>query len=107
MGTKAFLPLLRASKGRVVNVASIAGVFGLPTQAAYCVSKHGVEAFSDDLKKDYGEDYYKFVRKMLSAVLMDLGNTKSELVPEAMMHALTDKAPKFRYQVGNDSKYLI
>ena len=39
--TKAFLPLLRYSHGRVVNVASLAGkhaVFGLYTGSMYCPS---------------------------------------------------------------------
>uniref|UniRef100_A0AAQ4NQJ2 3-hydroxybutyrate dehydrogenase, type 1 n=1 Tax=Gasterosteus aculeatus aculeatus TaxID=481459 RepID=A0AAQ4NQJ2_GASAC len=48
--TKAFLPLIRRAKGRVVNVASMSGRMGCPSQSAYCVSKYGVEAFSDCLR---------------------------------------------------------
>ncbi|XP_040022497.2 D-beta-hydroxybutyrate dehydrogenase, mitochondrial isoform X1 [Gasterosteus aculeatus] len=48
--TKAFLPLIRRAKGRVVNVASMSGRMGCPSQSAYSVSKYGVEAFSDCLR---------------------------------------------------------
>lgn len=50
--TKSVLPLIRKAQGRIVNVASIAGKIGLPSQPAYCVSKYGVEAFSDVLRRD-------------------------------------------------------
>jgi NAD(P)-dependent dehydrogenase (short-subunit alcohol dehydrogenase family) len=36
------LPHLRASKGNIVTIASIAGLRGQPYQAAYCASKAGV-----------------------------------------------------------------
>ena len=44
-----FLPLLKKAKGRVVNVASIFGRLSL-TGGGYCLSKYGVEAFSDSLR---------------------------------------------------------
>ncbi|KAL8566132.1 hypothetical protein ACOMHN_005108 [Nucella lapillus] len=48
--TKAFLPLLRTSKGRVINVASLAGRFTIPAFAAYSMSKKACIAFSDALR---------------------------------------------------------
>ena len=36
-----------------------------------------------------------------------LNNSNSNLVPEAMVHALTSNSPKYRYRVGKDSKYLV
>ena len=50
--TKAFLPLLKRAKGRVVNVASASGRVSTPGAAAYCISKYGVEAFSDSLRNE-------------------------------------------------------
>jgi len=50
--TTCLLPLLRKSQGRIVNVASIAGRMGMPSQSAYCVSKHGMEAYSDCLRRE-------------------------------------------------------
>lgn len=40
---KACLPLLKESKGRIVNVTSMAGIFlGAPCMSAYAASKHGM-----------------------------------------------------------------
>ncbi|XP_055086737.1 retinol dehydrogenase 1 [Periophthalmus magnuspinnatus] len=49
--TLQFLPLLKKAKGRVVNVASIFGRLSL-VGGGYCLSKYGVEAFSDSLRRD-------------------------------------------------------
>jgi NAD(P)-dependent dehydrogenase (short-subunit alcohol dehydrogenase family) len=40
--TRAFLPDLTRSGGRVINIASIAGREGTPLLAAYCAAKHAV-----------------------------------------------------------------
>ena len=47
--TKAFAPLLLASKGRVVNISSLNGIVASPMIGAYSMSKHAIEAFSDGL----------------------------------------------------------
>jgi NAD(P)-dependent dehydrogenase (short-subunit alcohol dehydrogenase family) len=49
--TKAFAPLLIESKGRIVNISSISGVLsgGLLGYGAYSMSKHAVEAYTDQL----------------------------------------------------------
>jgi NAD(P)-dependent dehydrogenase (short-subunit alcohol dehydrogenase family) len=45
--TRAALPALtEAQAGRVVNVASTAGLIGYPYVAAYCAAKHGVVGFT-------------------------------------------------------------
>ena len=45
--TQAFLPLLRASKGRIVNMSSISGLIALPFFGPYAASKYALEAVSD------------------------------------------------------------
>jgi uncharacterized protein len=47
--TKTFLPLLLASRGHVVNIASLAGRYALPGAAVYAATKHAVVAFSESL----------------------------------------------------------
>lgn len=47
--TKAFAPLLIESKGRVVNIGSIAGVQTRTFYGPYSMSKHALEAFNDAL----------------------------------------------------------
>ena len=48
--TKAFLPLIRQSQGRIVNVGSLLGRLPVLYSSAYCITKYGVEAFSDILR---------------------------------------------------------
>jgi NAD(P)-dependent dehydrogenase (short-subunit alcohol dehydrogenase family) len=50
--TQSVLPYIRASQGRIVCVASIAGRVGLPTEAAYCASKFAVEGYAECLRRD-------------------------------------------------------
>uniref|UniRef100_F6PPB0 D-beta-hydroxybutyrate dehydrogenase, mitochondrial n=1 Tax=Equus caballus TaxID=9796 RepID=F6PPB0_HORSE len=48
--TKSFLPLIRRAKGRVINISSMLGRMANPARSPYCISKFGVEAFSDCLR---------------------------------------------------------
>lgn len=47
--TLSVLPLIKMTKGRVVNVASVFGRIS-PFGGPYCVSKYGVESFNDSLR---------------------------------------------------------
>ncbi|CAG0902479.1 unnamed protein product [Darwinula stevensoni] len=49
---KAFLPLVRRTKGRVVNVASVLGRMGAAQGGAYALTKHGLEGLSDCLRHE-------------------------------------------------------
>lgn len=49
--TLSLLPLVRKAQGRIVNVSSIAGRLGL-CGGGYSISKFGVEAFSDSLRRE-------------------------------------------------------
>ncbi|XP_012506860.1 PREDICTED: retinol dehydrogenase 16-like [Propithecus coquereli] len=49
--TLSLLPLVRKARGRVVNVSSMAGRLSL-VGGGYCISKYGVEAFSDSLRRE-------------------------------------------------------
>ncbi|MFS2161821.1 SDR family oxidoreductase [Pseudomonas sp. Pseusp122] len=48
-GCKAFLPLLEASKGRIINIASMAALMQGPAMSNYNVAKAGVVALSESL----------------------------------------------------------
>lgn len=51
--TKAFLPhMVERRSGHIVNVASVAASFGLPTAAAYCASKSAMLGFSEGLRHE-------------------------------------------------------
>ena len=53
--TAAALPALRASRGRVINVASGLAHLTLPYATAYCMSKRGLVAYSDALRIEHGD----------------------------------------------------
>jgi NAD(P)-dependent dehydrogenase (short-subunit alcohol dehydrogenase family) len=50
--TQAFLPALRAARGRIVNISSIGGRIALPLAGPYAASKFGLEAVSDSLRRE-------------------------------------------------------
>jgi NAD(P)-dependent dehydrogenase (short-subunit alcohol dehydrogenase family) len=50
--TQALLPALRRTRGRIVNVSSIGGRVALPLVGTYNMSKFGLEAFSDVLRRE-------------------------------------------------------
>ena len=63
--TKAFLPLLGANRSlrgkpsRIINISSVSGKVGFPFVGAYAASKHGLEGFSETLRRElmlYGID---------------------------------------------------
>ncbi|GAB2707381.1 SDR family oxidoreductase [Kitasatospora kifunensis] len=47
--TRAAMPLLRASGGRLLTVTSVGGVVGQPFNEAYCAAKFAVEGFMESL----------------------------------------------------------
>jgi len=52
-GTKAFLPHLKASgAGHVVNISSVFGLLGIPSQSAYNAAKFAVRGFTDALRME-------------------------------------------------------
>lgn len=63
--TKAFVPMLGADRslrgrpGRIINMSSVSGKSGPPFVGAYAASKHGLEGFSESLRRElqlYGID---------------------------------------------------
>ena len=56
--TQAFLPSLRATKGRIINIGSLQSFLHMrtPSSPAYTVSKHGVLGFTRALAAELGKD---------------------------------------------------
>ncbi len=70
--TKAFADLLIESKGRVMNVTSIAGILSGPFIGAYSMTKHGLEAYTDSLAAE-------LVRFNVAVAAVEPGNYKSQI----------------------------
>ena len=44
--------MIKRKNGRIINVASVAGTWGMVGQAIYCASKHGLVGFGDALAQE-------------------------------------------------------
>jgi NAD(P)-dependent dehydrogenase (short-subunit alcohol dehydrogenase family) len=91
--TAAALPALRASRGRVVNVASGLVHIAFPFATAYAASKHGVVAYSDQLRAEVGDEvevttvYPGFIRTAIHDESTGAGLSLSTLVREEPLEA--------------------
>jgi NAD(P)-dependent dehydrogenase (short-subunit alcohol dehydrogenase family) len=54
--TTAALPSLRASRGRIVNIASVGGKVSVPHLLPYCASKFALVGFSEGLRAELAKD---------------------------------------------------
>ena len=52
-GTQAFLPLLgKSAQGHLVNISSVFGLVGVPTQSAYNAAKFAVRGYTEALRQE-------------------------------------------------------
>ncbi len=70
--TQAFLPLLRASGGRVINMSSLSGRFAFPFVGIYAATKHALEASSDALRRE-------LVRAGVDVILIEPGSIQTPI----------------------------
>ena len=76
------LPHIRKSRGRIVGVASVAGLTGVPTRTAYAASKHAMFGFFDSLRVE----------------LMDTGVSVTMVAPDFVLSEIHKRA------LGGDGK---
>jgi NAD(P)-dependent dehydrogenase (short-subunit alcohol dehydrogenase family) len=89
--TQAFLPLLRAATGRIVNVSSIGGRMASPFVGGYNASKFALEALSDSMRvelKPWGIEVIVVEPGSVDTPIWDkglaeAGEIESRLPPEA------------------------
>ena len=104
--TRAALPaLLGAPAGRVVNVASTAGLTGYPYVAAYCAAKHGVIGLTRALARELAR-----TRVTVNAVCP--GYTDTDLLAEAVSNVVarthrTDEEARAALAAHNPQRRLI
>jgi NAD(P)-dependent dehydrogenase (short-subunit alcohol dehydrogenase family) len=80
-GTKAFLPHLQASgDGHVINISSVFGLLGIPSQSAYNAAKFAVRGFTDSLRMELEIDPCG-----VSATTIHPGGIKTNIARNARM----------------------
>ncbi len=79
-GTRAWLPIMRGQgSGVIVNISSIFGIIGWPTQSAYCASKFAVRGFTESLR-------HELRGSGVRAVAVHPGGVKTHIVDNARFH---------------------
>jgi NADP-dependent 3-hydroxy acid dehydrogenase YdfG len=79
-GTRAFLPiLLEQDAGAIVNVSSVFGLIGFPTQSAYCASKFAVRGYTESLRHELRETN-------VQVVAVHPGGVDTKIVEHARFH---------------------
>lgn len=82
--TQAFLPLLLASKGMVVNQTSVVGAAAVPFQAAYNASKAALSMFSDCMRLELEPFGVKVIDMKTGAVATNLIANQKALTPMSL-----------------------
>ncbi|VXD02447.1 Short-chain dehydrogenase [Pseudomonas sp. 8Z] len=76
--TRAFFPLLRRSRGLVVNIGSVSGVLVTPFAGAYCASKTAVHALSDALRMELAPFAIEVMEVQPGAIASSFGASASQ-----------------------------
>src|SRR5688500_6087528 len=89
-GTKAFLPhMVERGDGWIVNVSSVFGIIGFPTQAAYNATKFAVRGFTESLRQE-------LAGTGVTASCVHPGGIRTNIVRKSRFHhthdGVTDKA---------------
>jgi NADP-dependent 3-hydroxy acid dehydrogenase YdfG len=80
-GTRAFLPHLKdTGEGHVVNVSSVFGMIGVPTQSAYNAAKFAVRGFTESLREELDIE-----RRGVSATSVHPGGVKTSIARNSRM----------------------
>ncbi len=102
--TQAFLPLLgtdpllAGKPGRIINISSVGGKIGAPFLGAYSSSKHGLEGFSESLRRElivYGIEVIIVAPGSVATPIWDKAET-IDLAPYAHTPS-ADAVKKFRH----------
>jgi NAD(P)-dependent dehydrogenase (short-subunit alcohol dehydrogenase family) len=95
--TQAFIPLLRAARGRIVNVSSIGGKVAVPLLGAYAASKFALEGFSDVLRRElrpWGIEVSVIEPGTIATPIWDKGIASGDVLQETMPpEAMRDYGP--------------
>ena len=99
--TKTFLPIIRKSKGRVVNISSGHGLLAIPDKSVYAASKFAVQAISDSLRlelKPFGVEVSNVVvGKVNTSVLGKIVNDRKKMLEGANPKILKEYLPLIEY----------
>ena len=98
--TKAFAPLITESQGRIVNISSISGILsgGFTGYGMYFMSKHAVEAYSDQLA-------FEMAKFGVHVAAVEPGNFRSQIGTSRCKRMLAGDARQYEYYAEDMQRY--
>ena len=99
--TKAFAPMIIDSQGRIVNISSIAGILsgGLPGYGMYVMSKHAVEAYSDQLA-------FEMAKFGVKVAAVEPGSFRSEIGTSRCKRMLSGEQKQYEFFADEMQPYI-
>ncbi len=85
----AMRPMLKARKGKIINISSVVGLIGNPGQANYAASKAGIIGFSKSLAREIASR--NICVNCIAPGYIETNMT--EAIPESIRNELTSKIP--------------
>ncbi|XP_006859520.1 PREDICTED: retinol dehydrogenase 16-like [Chrysochloris asiatica] len=93
------LPLVRKAKGRVVNISSIAGRVSL-CGGGYSISKYGIEAFSDSLRRELSSFGVKV--SVIEPGFFKTGMTSNDTFSRSILEVWNQVCPEVKKAYGEE-----
>lgn len=104
LASKAVLPhMLEKGKGKIINIASIAGLFGFEQSAAYCAAKGAVVNLTREMALDYSKK--GVCVNAIAPGVIDTDMTKGLLENEQAKQGFLAKTPVGRVGKPDDIAY--
>ena len=90
--------MMKARKGRIINIASVVGLIGNAGQANYCAAKAGIVGFTRSLAREVGSR--GITANVVAPGFIDTDMTRS--LPEEQRNALAAQIPLGRLGATDD-----
>ncbi len=96
--TRAFAPLVRESKGRILMIGSISGIVARPPLGVYSMSKHAMEAYTDALADELAPSG-------VQVSVIEPGNYRSDITKHMIEHmSAGPDGPKATAKLGSPDR---
>ncbi len=108
-GCSVFLPYLRqVEEAHIINISSMAGFLGIPTQSAYCMTKAAVRAFTESLWAELSGSNIGVTCVYPGAVRTNILRASTDLASDKITaEKMADIVDKFAMQPEKAAKKIV